>query len=376
MKIFDLDHAATTPIHPLVLDAMWPFLKLSYGNPSSIHELGMTAKRAIEQSRKQIASILNCEPNELIFTGSGTEATNLAIKGYASKHPNKKEIITTKIEHAATLRTVQYLEKQGYKVHYLKVDHEGFIDLVELRSLTNPNTLVVSIIWGNNEIGTIQDLESIEKIVHEQGSILHVDAVQMLAHIPINLKALNVDMMILSGHKIEGPKGIGLLYKKSTIELEPIIHGGGQETHLRAGTESVIGIVGFEKALEVLSLKYDQKHKHLSELSKAFIHQLKEKMPFQLLGPEIGPNRIPGLLSLSIPDVVGLKIQFKLNQKHIYVSTGSACHTHEVGVSHVIEAIQAPYKEGIVRVSFGMDTVIEDIPYLVEQFYEAYDQLI
>ena len=268
------------------------------------------------------------------------------------------------------------MEKQGYKVHYLKVDHEGFIDLVELRSLTNPNTLIVSIIWGNNEIGTIQDLESIEKIVHEQGSILHVDAVQILPHRPIDLKGLNVDMMTFSAHKIEGPKGIGLLYKKKTIELEPIIHGGGQESHLRAGTESVMSVIGFEKALEIISHKYVVKKQHLEDLSELFIHKLEEKIPFQLLGPKIGPNRIPGLLSLSMPDVVGLKMQFKLNQKGIYVSTGSACHTHELGVSHVIEAIHAPHKEGIIRVSFGMDTEIEDIPYLVEQFFDAYDQLI
>lgn len=375
MKSYDLDHAATTKIHPLVFEAMLPYLNESYGNPSSLHDLGMINKRAVQTSRKNIAAYLGCDANELIFTASGTEATNLAIKGYALKHPGKKEIITTTIEHSATLKTVEFLETQGYIVHQIPVNSEGFIDLKTLENKLNNQTLMVSIIWGNNEIGVIQDIETIGHLVHQKGCILHVDAVQILAHFPINLSTLPVDLMSLSAHKIEGPKGIGLLFKKSTIEIEPIIHGGGQEMHHRSGTESVASIVGFEKAFSILHSTYETKQASLHTLANTFYTYLSQWLPCVKLGPVSQERRIPGLLCLSIPNIKGLKFQFKLNQKGIYISTGSACHTNEVGVSHVIEAIQAPYPDGIIRISFGLDTTLSELEALNEQFKDAYESL-
>jgi cysteine desulfurase len=375
MTFYDLDHAATTQIHPKVLATMMPYLTESYGNPSSMHALGMQNKKDINTAKKNIASMLKCDFNELIFTGSGTEATNLAIEGFARKHPSKKEIITTPIEHAATLNTIKYLETLGYTVHYLKVDAMGYVQLEDLKSKLNRHTLLVSIIWGNNELGTIQNIETMSKLIHQNGSCFHVDAVQMLAHIPMDLSILNVDMMSFSGHKIHGPKGIGLLYKKKDIEIEPLIHGGGHEFHYRSGTEHVAGILGFDQALTLLQDQYDLKAKHLSSLASTFYDQIRAVLPVHLNGPALNHHRIPGLLSLSFEGVSGLKLQYKLNQKNIYVSTGSACHSNEVGVSHVIEAIQANYPEGVIRISFGTETTLEDIPYLVDAFQTAYDNL-
>lgn len=375
MKTYDLDHAATTKIHPLVFEAMLPFLNESYGNPSSLHELGMINKRAVQTSRKNIAAYLGCDANELIFTASGTEATNLAIKGYALKHPTKNEIITTTIEHSATLKTVEFLESQGYIIHKIPVNTEGFIDLEVLENKLNEQTLMVSMIWGNNEIGVIQDIKTIGHLVHQKGCTLHVDAVQMLAHFPIDLSKMPVDLMSFSAHKIDGPKGIGLLYKKNTIEIEPIIHGGGQEMHHRSGTESVASIVGFEKALSILQSTYETKQALLHTLANTFYDHLTQWLPCVKLGPLSQDKRIPGLLCLSIPDITGLKYQFKLNQQNIYVSTGSACHTNEIGVSHVIQAIQAPYPDGIIRISFGLDTQLSELEILNERFKAAYENV-
>jgi cysteine desulfurase len=375
MRFYDLDHAATTQIHPKVLAAMMPYLTESYGNPSSMHTLGMQNKKDINTAKKHIALLLNCDFNELIFTGSGTEATNLAIEGYARKHPHKTEIITTPIEHAATLNTIRYLETLGYKVHYLEVDAMGYVSLADLKSKLNQNTLLVSIIWGNNELGTIQPIEMMTEIIHQHGACFHVDAVQMLAHKPMDLSVLNVDMMSFSGHKIHGPKGIGLLYKKKEIEIEPLIHGGGHEFHYRSGTENIAGIIGFDQALTLLNNQYDNKAKHLTALASAFYHQISAVLPIHLNGPTLNQSRIPGLLSLSFEGISGLKLQFKLNQKQIYVSTGSACHSNEVGVSHVIEAIHAKSPNGVIRISFGTETTVEDIPYLVDAFQMAYDDL-
>ncbi len=376
MKTFYLDHAATTKLNEVVLKDMMPYLSGSYGNPSSLHSLGIQNKKAINDAKKQIAKILNCRHDELIFTASGTEATNLAIKGYALKHKDKKEIITTKIEHAATLNTVMYLASEGYIVHYLDVDHQGFIQLSDLEKLMSSNTLLVSIIWGNNEIGVIQDIHKIAQIVHQKGSILHVDAVQMLAHDLIDLEALNIDMMSFSAHKIEGPKGIGMLYKKSSIELIPLIHGGGHEFGLRSGTENVANIVGFSKALSLLSENSDQKRKQLNLIATQFLEALKQEIPFILNGPVIGKDRIPGLLSLSFKGISGLSFQFKLNQLGIYVSTGSACHSNEIGVSHVISAIKCTNPNGVIRISFGLDFDLGNLPYIILCFKQVYNQLI
>ena len=372
MKIFDLDHAATTSIDKQVTEAMLPYLFDSYGNPSSMHALGMQNKKDINTAKKHMAHLLNCDFNELIFTGSGTEATNLAIKGYALSHLDKKEIITTPIEHAATLNTCLFMEQMGYTIHYLKIDKQGFIDLNDLEEKLNQQTLMVSILWANNEIGTIQDLAKIAQIVSSKQVCLHVDAIQMVAHYPIDLSALNVDLMSFSAHKCHGPKGTGMLYKKMTTQITPLIHGGGQEFHYRSGTEAVANIIGFEKALTLQYESYSTKQSHLKSLAESFYQGIKKAIPCHLNGPESNETRLPGLLSIGFFNVSGLSLQYKLNQKGIYVSTGSACHSNEIGISHVIQAIDAPNPNGVIRISFGTDTRIEDIPYLVESFIECY----
>ena len=364
MKTIYLDHAATTPLSTIAYKKMKPFLRGFYGNPSSIHEMGATAKKAINEARKKIANLINCKPSEIIFTSGGTEATNLAILGYASQHPDKKEIITTKIEHHATLHTCDYLEKKGYIIHKLNVDHEGFISMKDLSDYLNEHTLMVSIIWGNNEIGTIQDIEKISAVCKKNNVLLHVDAVQILGNQKIDLSALNIDMLTASAHKFYGPKGIGFLYKKESIPIDGIMHGGMQEKSIRPGTENVAGIIGCAEALEQSYNNIDAYSKHLSELSKSLFEALQLKIPtIKLNGPVIGSTyRLPGILSLSFENIKSFDLAFALDQEHIYVSTGSACNATDIKPSHVLCAIKQKdiEKTGTIRVSFGIQNTIKD----------------
>lgn len=367
MKTYDLDHAATTKLDPKVYSKMKPYLESYYGNPSSLHTIGIENKKALNDAKKGISSLLNCDYRELIFTASGTEAINLAIKGLAFKNSNKKEIITTKIEHKATLNTCHFLETLGYKINYVNLDPDGFIDLKDLEEKLNNNTLIVSIIWGNNEIGVIQDIDKIANIVHAHHSILHVDAVQMLGHFKIDLQALDVDLMSFSAHKIFGPKSVGLLYKKKPIEIEPIIHGGAQEFNLRAGTENIYGIIGFYEALKNIHDVYLNQQQDLQDITKSLYDQLKARFKFRLNGPDLNDHRLPGLLSLSFEGISGHVLQYQLNQRGIYVSTGSACNETSMEVSHVIQALH-DHGEGTIRLSLGYGLSSKDILYIVEQF--------
>ncbi len=304
MKTIYLDHAATTPLSQIAYEKMKPFLEGLYGNPSSIHELGAISKKAINEARKKVAGIINCKPSEIIFTSGGTEATNLAILGYADQHPEKKEIITTKIEHHATLHTCSYLEKKGYVIHMLDVDHEGFINTKDLTEKINGHTLMVSVIWGNNEIGTIQDLNKISLICKQNNVALHVDAVQMIGNMKIDLSLLDIDLMTVSAHKFYGPKGIGFLYKKDTITIENLLHGGMQESGHRPGTENVAGIVGLAEALEQSSKNINIYTNHLYGQSKKLYETLQKKIPsIRLNGPQLGETRLPGILSLSFDHI-------------------------------------------------------------------------
>jgi cysteine desulfurase len=367
MKVYDLDHASTTKLDPIVYEKMKPYLETYYGNPSSIHQIGIENKKAINGAKKGIAQMLNCDYNELIFTGSGTEAINLAIKGVAFKYPQKKEIITTPIEHKATLNAYHFLESIGYHIIYLKVDHEGYIDLDDLSRKISHQTLLVSIIWANNEIGVIQDIDKISKIVKKRQVFLHVDAVQMLGHYLIDLQITKVDLMSFSAHKIYGPKGIGLLYKRQSIEIEPLIHGGNQEFSLRAGTENIYGIIGFYEAIKrVREIDLD-KQNELVRITRVLYKKLATKFKLKLNGPELDHERLPGLLSLSFDDIKGHVLQYQLNQRGICVSTGSACNETLMTVSHVIQAIN-PHGEGTIRLSLGYDLTDEDIDYIISQF--------
>ena len=375
MKTIYLDHAATTPLSPNVYIKMRPFLEGSYGNPSSIHEMGAIAKKAINEARKKVANILNCKSSEIIFTSGGTEATNLAILGYADKNPDKKEIIISKIEHHATLHACAYLEKKGYLIHIVQVDNEGFIDLEDLTKRMNKKTLMVSVIWGNNEIGTIQNIEKISSICKEYHTILHVDAVQMIGNMKIDLRQLDIDMMTVSAHKFYGPKGIGFLYKKESVEIENLMHGGMQERGLRPGTENVAGIIGLAEALEQATTNLEKYALHLRGLSKGLLETLRKKIPsIRLNGPAIDDHRLPGILSLAFDNIKSFDLAFALDQEHIYVSTGSACNATDIKPSHVLCAINQRNirNTGTIRISFGVQNSLEDIEYIAQKINECY----
>lgn len=370
MKTYDLDHAATTMLHPLVYEKMKPFLESSYGNPSSMHELGISNKKVINQVKKGIAELLHCYYDELIFTGSGTESINLALKGYACKHPEKKEILISPIEHKATLHACQFLQQRGYKVLYLKIDQQGYIDLHDLRKKLSHQTLMVSIIWANNEIGTIQDIEEIRRLTHMHDAILHVDAVQMMGHYPMHLKDLDIDMMSFSSHKFFGPKGIGLLFKKKDLEIEPLIHGGGQEFGLRSGTESLHQIVGFYEALKYVHAHIHTKQEALMTTTKKLYDMIKKHHDVILNGPDIDAYRLPGLLSLSFKYKKGHELQYELSKLGVYVSTGSACSNKDIEPSHVIKALEIlkVYADGTIRLSLGYDLKQEDLKEIDKRF--------
>jgi cysteine desulfurase len=378
MKKLYLDHAATTPLNPFAYEKMKPFLECSYGNPSSVHEMGAHAKKAINEARKNISNLFNCKQSELFFTSGGTESINWAIIGYADKNPEKKEIIISQIEHHATMHACEYLEKKGYIIHRIGVDHEGFIDLDEFNNSLNSKTLMVSFIWGNNEIGTIQDIRKIKEICRKNNVVLHVDAVQMIGNKEINLRDLDVDLMTFSAHKFYGPKGIGMLYKKENIEIENLIHGGMQERGLRSGTENVSGIIGLAEALEISVKSIATYTNHLESLSTNLYTLLKEKLPsLRLNGPEIGLNRLPGILSLSFDYIRSFDLAFALDKEQIYVSTGSACNSTDIKPSHVLRAINQEKIEdtGTIRISFGAENKLEDNQYIIDKIIDCYQQV-
>jgi len=365
MKAY-LDNAATTGVSKEVFEAMTPYFMDSYGNPSSLHNKGIEVKKVVNLCHKTVAELLGCHYSEVHFTSCGTESINWAIKGIAYLNKTKSEIITTRIEHHATLHTVEFLEKRGYTVHYLDVDEQGFINIDQLRNLVSDNTLIVSIIMANNEIGTIQDIKEISEICQAASTYLHVDAVQVATHIPINLNELNVDLVSFSGHKFHAPKGIGLLYIKKGTHIENLLHGGQQENNLRPGTENVPYIVGFTKALEEGMKTMFPSMIRQNEYIKYFLNELdKNEINYRLNGPKIGENRLPGNLSISFKDLDGSDITYYLNKANIFVSTGSACDSNSIEPSHVLKAINVPedYIHASVRISVGDDTTFEEVEY-------------
>ncbi len=377
MEVY-LDNASTTQVSKEVFEAMKPYLVSEFGNPSSLHNKGIRIRKVINSSRKQIAQLLNCDDKEIYFTSCGTESTNWALKGLAFANKTKGEIITTKIEHHATLHTVQFLEELGFTVHYLDVDKQGFINLDQLRLLINDNTLVVSIILANNEIGTIQNVKEISKICESSSTYLHLDAVQAITHIPINIKELNVDLISISGHKFHAPKGIGLLYIKKGTHIANLIHGGQQENNLRSGTENVPYIVGITKALSIGINKYKEYKDRLNKYAQYFIDKLKENnIDFILNGPQISDNRLPGNLNISFKDLDGSDITFYLNKARIMVSTGSACDSTSIEPSHVLKAINIPndYINASIRFSIGEYTTFEELEYSINSLINILNDL-
>ena len=368
MDTIYFDNAATTPIKTEVLNEMIPYLTKEYGNASSLYTIGRNAKRAIENARKQVAELINCKPNEIFFTGSGSESDNTAIKCYAYANKEKgKHIITSKIEHPAVIETCKNLEKHGYEVSYIDVDEEGILKLDELEKNIKNTTILISIMFANNEIGTIQPIEEISKIAHSRNITFHTDAVQALGNTLIDVERQKIDMLSLSGHKINAPKGIGALYIKDGIEVEKFINGGHQEKNKRAGTENVAGIVGLGKACQIANRNMEKHIKYLKKLREYYIDRLKKEFSEKIRINGSMEKRLPGNANISFKNEDSSKIIHKLDEKGICVSSGSACSSGNTEPSHVLKAIAVPeeYINCAIRTTFGDNNTFEQIDYLI-----------
>ncbi|WP_026475809.1 cysteine desulfurase NifS [Alkaliphilus transvaalensis] len=372
-----LDYSATTPMKKEVLDEMLPFFNVQFGNPSSIHCFGRENKAAIDKSRTTIAKTLNAGVDEIFFTGGGSESDNWAIKGVASALKNKgKHIITTEIEHHAVLHTCQFLEKEGYDVTYLKVDKYGLIDIEELKAAIRPDTILITIMYANNEIGTLQPIKEIGKIAKENKIIFHTDAVQAYGNIEMDVNELGVDLMSLSAHKVYGPKGIGLLYIRKGTKIQPIIHGGAQERRRRAGTENVPAIVGFGKAAELAYENIEEHSSRLIYLRDKLINGLTEKIPFVHLNGH-PTKRLPGNVNISIEFIEGESLLLMLDMVGVACSSGSACTSGSLDPSHVLMAIGLTHEtaHGSLRLTIGDYTTEEDIDYVIENLPPIVERL-
>lgn len=372
MKIRYFDHAATTPVREEVIKEMLPYFGIEYGNASVMYSLGRNAKRAMQDARRRVAKALNADINEIYFTSCGSESDNLAIKGFAYANKDKgNHIITTKIEHHAVIDSCRTLEKQGFNVTYLGVDEQGRINLEELINSITDKTILVSIMFANNEIGTIEPIEEIGKITKERKIVFHTDAVQAIGNVRIDVKKLNIDMLSLSGHKFYAPKGVGALYVKDGIKFTKLQDGGGQESNKRAGTENVAEIVGLGKAIDIIYNEFDEYNEKLKKLRDYYITRVKNEIKDSKVNGDI-VRRLPGNANISFKNVMGTKLLFELDKYGICASSGSACSTDNLEPSHVLTAIGLDNTliEGTLRVSFGKDNSIEDVDYLVDKLKE------
>lgn len=370
MNIY-LDHAASTPVHPEVAEAMLKVMTGQFGNASSVHAFGRAAKRTVSSARDKIAAFLGSFPDELIFTSGGTESDNLAIFGALSAHENNgKHIITTSIEHHAVLHSFEQLEQEGYEVTYLPVDSYGLVSTDEVISAIRPDTILISVMYANNEVGTIQRIEEIGSIAREHGVLFHVDAVQALGSVPINLHALPVDMMSFSAHKINGPQGVGALYLRREVKLNPIAFGGLQERKRRAGTENMAGIVGFATAVELAASHMEDRTAHDLELRSVFLEELSKEVgegEFVLNGhPE---QVLPHIVNVSFPSVKTETMLMNLDVEGIACASGSACTSGSLSRSHVLEAMQLPEEimDSAIRFSFGLGNTKKDLVYTAQK---------
>ena len=369
MDIIYLDNSATTKIKTEVLNEMIPYLTTEYGNPSSLYSVGRKAKKAIEKGRGQVAELINCNPHEIYFTGSGSESDNTALKGFAYANKEKgNHIITSKIEHHAILETCETLERQGFEVSYINVDENGVIKIDELENAIRPSTILISVMTANNEIGTIQPIEEISKIAHSRNIVFHTDAVQAIGNMPIDVEKMGIDMLSLSGHKINAPKGIGALYIKNGIKVEKYINGGHQERNQRAGTENVAGIVGLGKACELSNKNMNTHIRNLSKIRDYYLNKLQKEMPQKIRINGGMENRLPGNANVSFEGVNASELIFKLDEKKICVSSGSACSSGNTTPSHVLTAIKVPekYLNSAIRTTFGENNTFEQVDYVVK----------
>jgi cysteine desulfurase len=361
-----LDSAASTPVADEVIAEMLPYMKQQYGNPSSIHKFGRETTRALQLARKRVAEMIGASSREITFTSGGTEADNLALKGTAmharSKSPEKVRIITSSIEHDAVLEPCRDLEGMGFSVTYLPVTGEGQVRPSDLRNTISKDVALVSIMYANNEVGTIQQVQELAGIAHEAGALFHTDAVQAAGKIPISVKSFGIDMMSMSSHKINGPKGVGALYIKSGLHIEPIIHGGGQESSLRSGTENVPGIVGFGKACELAGKRMSQYQKHVAGLRDYLIESVLKEIPHSRLNGS-RTDRIPNNAHFTFFGVNGEDLIIKLDENGVAASTGSACSVKKQKPSHVLKAMGFSYEEitGSLRLSIGMQNTKEEV---------------
>ncbi len=372
-----LDNAATTRTSQEVVDAMLPYFTESYGNPSSIYELGQRSKEAITKAREEIAKVIGAKTEEIYFTAGGSEADNWAIKAAYEAYKNKgNHIITTKIEHHAVLHTCQYLEKQGAKVTYLDVDENGLIDLEQLQKAITPETILITIMFANNEIGTIEPVKEIGMIAKEHGILFHTDAVQAFGQVPIDVDEMNIDMLSSSAHKINGPKGIGCLYIRKGVKIRSFIHGGAQERKRRAGTENVPGIVGYGVAARMAAETMEARTRKEQELRDYFIRRVLDEVPYTRLNgdPE---KRLPNNANFSFRFIEGESLLIMLDMKGIAGSSGSACTSGSLDPSHVLLAIGLPHEiaHGSLRLTLGADTTKEDLDYTLEQIKEIVAKL-
>ena len=376
-KVVYLDNAATTKVRPEVVETMIPFFTENYGNASAIYSVGAKAKEALTDARSKVAALIGANTDEIYFTAGGSEADNWALKATAELLKDKgKHIITSKIEHHAILHTCEYLEKNGFEVTYLDVDSDGIVSPEAVEAAIRPDTILVSIMFANNEIGTIEPIKEIGEVVHKHGIYFHTDAVQAFGQVHINVDEMNIDMLSASGHKLYGPKGVGMLYIRKGIKIKSFVHGGAQERKRRAGTENIPGIAGFGKACEIAAATLDERIKKESELRDYLIGRLEKEIPYtKINGSRI--NRLPNNVNACFRFIEGESMLIMLDGKGICGSSGSACTSGSLDPSHVLLAIGLPHEiaHGSLRISIGKYNTKEEVDYLIENLVEIVERL-
>ncbi|MBD5530608.1 MAG: cysteine desulfurase NifS [Lachnospiraceae bacterium] len=372
-----LDNAATTQLDESVLQEMLPFMRQSYGNPSAVYHFAEESRKAVDHAREQTAGLIGARPEEIFFTGGGTESDNWALKAAAEAYSAKgKHIITSKIEHHAVLHTCRYLEKHGYEVTYLDVDQDGKIALEQLRAAIRPDTVLISVMAANNEIGTIEPIAEIGRIAHEHGVLFHTDAVQAYGHIPLHVEEMNIDLLSASAHKLNGPKGVGILYVRKGVKLGPFLHGGAQERGKRAGTLNVPGIVGFGKAAQIAGQTMEGRTRSETALRDHLIERILSEIPHARLNGH-RTDRLPNNVNFCFRFLEGESLLILLDQLGICASSGSACTSGSLDPSHVLLAIGLPHEiaHGSLRITLSEKTTVEEIDFVADELKKIVERL-
>ncbi|HWQ72078.1 MAG TPA: cysteine desulfurase NifS [Desulfitobacteriaceae bacterium] len=378
MRRVYLDHSATTPVDQEVAELIRIYYTEKYGNPSSVHSFGREVKNALEEARQQVAALIGARPEEITFTSGGTEADNLAILGTAEARRSKgKHLIVSAIEHHAVLETAEYLEKMGFELTLLPVNAEGIVDTASVAKALRPDTILVSVMHANNEVGAIQPIEEIGRIIRDHGAVFHVDAVQTAGKIPVNVEKLGVDLLTISAHKIYGPKGVGALYIRKGIRVSPLMHGGGQEKKRRSGTENTPGIIGFGKACELAGQRMAEEAGKLGKLRDKLIKGIVERIEHVKVNGPLGELRLPNNVNVSIMFVEGESLLLSLDMLGIAASSGSACTSGSLDPSHVLLAMGLSHEvaHGSLRFTFGRQNTEEDVAYVLEHLPKIVERL-